>query len=539
MKIHWIVLIAVLALAGVGCNTAQTQTPGASNTPKLGGTLNIRETAYFTNLDPTQALRGEASLIATRVMEPIVRFKMGPGVGYDESILEPALAERWEVSPDGKSFTFTIRKGVKFHNLPPLNGREVTAEDVKWSFEYISRTGQFANVKFTKTNQIAFQFEGVDKIEAPNPSTAIVRFKEPFAPFMNYAGSKDMYTTAKELYDTGIINDKPMGAGPFMVDTSEWQSGSVMVFKKNPTYWQTGKPYVDQVRQIVIADEASAKAAFQTRQVDIYGESDNVRDAEELQKLVPNAMVSTYMGHNALRVYYNVKIPPFNDVKFRKAMSFATDREEFVKNSTGGKGRWGMDGGLPYMFTEAEVKQLAPYDPEQAKKLLAEIGYDKKPITIELLYTTAYGEQLLQDMQLMQSQWRKVGIPITIITMDRTDLSNKRRDGNYMMAPTGAGGGEAEPDFYAWFYFHPKSGANYYQVNDPKLTDFADGQRREINPEKRLQVLREEAKYIHDQGYALWPYNSPFFTFWHPYVRDFAPHRSRGVAPAADVWVDK
>jgi ABC-type transport system substrate-binding protein len=526
-------------MLAMGCTAAQPTGQTPNDQPKSGGTLNIRDTAFYTNLDPTQALRGEASLIATRVMDALVRYKVTPGTGYDENVLVPAIAEKWETAADGKSFTFHLRKVVKFQNVPPVNGRELTSEDVKWSFEYISRTGRFKDVKFAKSNQIAFQFEGLDRIDTPDPYTAVVVFKEAFAPFMSYSASKDMYITAKEAYEAGTINDKPVGPGPWMADIPSWQSDAVMVFKKNPDYWQTGKPYVDAVRQIVITDEASAKAAFQTKQIDVLGETESTRDAEEMMKVVPNALYATYMGHNALRIYYNVRVAPFNNVKFRQALSLATDRDEFVKTATGGKGRYGIDGGLPLMFTDEEARKMAPYDPEQAKKLLAEIGYTSNPITIECLYTTAYGEQLLQDMQLAQSQWKKVGINMIITTMDRTDLSNRRRDGNYMMAPTGSGGGEAEPDFYAWFYFHPKSGSNYYQVNDQKLTDFADGQRRQVDPEKRMQMLRDEAKYIHEQGFALWPYFSPGFSFYHPYVKGFTPHRSRGVAPSPEVWLDK
>ncbi|MCG3774924.1 MAG: Heme-binding protein A [Nitrospira sp.] len=533
-------ILVILTFVIAGCGTPQAATPASPDAkPKSGGTLNVRNTTYYTNLDPTQALRGEASLIASHVMEPLLRTKTGEDIAFDDMILIPNLAETWEAAPDGKSFTFHLRKGVKFPNIAPVNGRELTSADVKWSFEYIARVGEFKNVKFTKSNQIAFQFSGLNRMDTPDPYTAVVRFDDAFAPFLSYVGGTDVYVTAHESYKAGTINDNPVGPGPWMADLPSWKPDAAMIFKRNPNYFQEGKPYVDEVRQLVLTDEASAMAAFRTKQVDIFGTADSTRDAESVQKSVPEAKSNVAMGHHAVRFYYNVKVAPLNNVKFRQAMSFATDREEFVKSSTGGKGRWGIDGGLPFMFTEEEVKKTHPYDLDQAKKLLQEIGYTSNPITIETLYTTAYGEQLLQDILLLQSQWRKAGINLNIVTLDRTDLSNRRRDGNYMMAPTGAGIGEGEPDNYLWFYFHPKSGANYYQVDDPKLTALADGQRREVDRPKREQLWRDQAKYVHDNGYALWPYFAPFISFWHPYVRGYAAHRGRIIEPAPEVWLDK
>jgi ABC-type transport system substrate-binding protein len=134
------------------------------------------------------------------------------------------------------------------------------------------------------------------------------------------------------------------------------------------------------------------------------------------------------------------------------------------------------------MFADAEARAMAPYDPNKAKQLLQEIGYVGNPITIELLYNPSYGEQLLQDNLLLQAQWRKVGI---------------------------------------------------------NMEAYADGQRREVNPEKRKEIWRETTRYVHEQGYALWPYFSPFSEFWHPYVQNVYPNRVWGVTPTADMWLNK
>jgi len=148
----------------------------------------------------------------------LLGYKAGSGVPYEAAELQPELAERWEVSPDGTTFSFYLRRGVKFANLPPVNGREMTSTDVKWSFEYWSRTGQFADKNLPKA-QYDWMFEDLDAIETPDPYTVVVRFKQPFAPFLSYAGSNYIPVAPHEIYDQdGHMHDRIIGTGPFQLD---------------------------------------------------------------------------------------------------------------------------------------------------------------------------------------------------------------------------------------------------------------------------------------------------------------------------------
>lgn len=542
MRVLWLLLTAT-SLAALACATPQQPAPAETGTgqPKSGGVLNYRDPVYFNNLDPTIGLRGEASHITARAFSGLLRFKRGPDIGYDDLIIGPHLAERWEASPDAKSFTFHLRKGVKFANLPPVNGREMTSADVKWSFEYIARLGPFKDVKFPGSNQIQAKLEGLERVETPDPYTAVAYFKEPYAPFLTYAATIQLVIMPREVYDQdGNFLQRPIGTGPWQYDEPSSQAGSRIVYKRNPTYWEAGKPYLDEVRSITIPEESSAKAAFQTRQVDILSDGESLSDGEELQTKVPDAKFARYVGWNALRVYFNVNVPPFTDVKFRRALDLAIDREEFVRTFTKGQGQWAMGGTIPGIFTQEEIKKLVPYNPEEAKRLLRESGYASSPVEIEYMYSTGYGEQLLVDSQLLQAQLKKVGIEMKIVNLDRNDLSARRRSGKYMMTSTGVGPAlEPEPDVYVYGYFHPKSGTNYYHVNDPKLTEFTEAQRREADPAKRKEIWRQEARYIVDNGYAPWIYHAPNFDFWQPYVKNYHPNTGANNEPFPDTWLDK
>lgn len=239
-KWFWIV---ALALAGLACGpAAQPQPQAASNQPRAGGYLNVAietdpfdwDITYLGKSNPNNPGIGLAYL-------SLLRFKSGPEVEYVENVLLPDLAERWAVSPDARTFTFNLRKGVTYPAMTPVNGREVTAADVKWTLEYRTRTGAFADKKLP-VDQAGFLLEGFDRVETPDPSTVMVHFKTPFAPFLNYAASRWNPIMPKEIYvQDGHLKDRIIGPGPYNLDTNASQKGTRLIWKKNPSYYDAGK----------------------------------------------------------------------------------------------------------------------------------------------------------------------------------------------------------------------------------------------------------------------------------------------------------
>ena len=157
------VLMVGLGLAATAC--AQPVPPGTGtrqtggDEPRYGGRLNVRLSGDFSSFDTTLGA-GRDPVIARHVRSRLLGYKTGPDVKYEDAILGPELAERWEVSPDAKTYTFHLRKGVKWHDLPPVNGRELTSADVKTSFDYWGRTGQFADKKM-KASRVTDPIEGL------------------------------------------------------------------------------------------------------------------------------------------------------------------------------------------------------------------------------------------------------------------------------------------------------------------------------------------------------------------------------------------
>ena len=242
----------------------------------------------------------------------LVAFKAGPDVAYTDAVLAPELAESWEILEGAWTFIFYLRKGVPFADLPPVNGRELTAFDVKWSYEYWTRTGPFTSKKLA-TGQWAWMFEGLDRVEVPDPFTVVAQFKKPFVPFVYYtAAERGSPIVPHEIYDAdGNLSNRLAGTGAFQLDAGASQKGTRWVWKKNPSYWQPGKPYVDEIRQLAVPDDSSAFAAFQTKQLDVLGDVGNgwnisYEDGERVKRDNPGAGVRESMHPKPLLLYMDV-----------------------------------------------------------------------------------------------------------------------------------------------------------------------------------------------------------------------------------------
>lgn len=218
-----------------------------------------------------------------------------------------------------------------------------------------------------------------EEVQTPNPYTVVARFKEPYAPFLAYAASDFNPIVPKEIYlEDGHLKDRIIGAGAFQHDPGASQKGTRIVWKKNPNYWESGKPYIDEIRMLILRDQSAANAAFQTKQVD-WIEALTATAAKELESVQPAPVVFEYMERFPQVLYLNTRRAPINDLRVRQAFSLAVDRDEYLQVLNGGKGGWALNSAPAELFTQQEVRQMLRYDPEAAKKLLAEAGFPNGP----------------------------------------------------------------------------------------------------------------------------------------------------------------
>jgi ABC-type transport system substrate-binding protein len=538
---------AGLATVGlIGCGSSPKSSGGAtpssgaaSGKPKTGGKVNVNVTTDPFDWDLSYVGKsipnGNGQSLA---YEGLMHFKYGSDVKYGDIEVGPKLAEKWE-TPDAQTFTFHIRPGVKFANLAPVNGRALTSDDVKWTYEYWSRTGSMAS-KNLPLGQFAWFFEGLDSIQTPDPQTVVVKFKTPFAPFLSYAGAEYNPIVAHEIFDQyGNFHDHIVGSGPWQLDVNASQKGSRWVWKRNQNYWDAGKPYIDEIDWLVITDASTAINAFNTKQLDWIGRADSVnpQQAVDLKKTNPTATAYQYPSSVPMHLYINTRVAPLNDTRVRQAISYAIDRDELVKVVDLGQGNWALAGALPDTFTQAEVKQILGTDIQKSKQLLTAAGFPNG-IDLEFIVTTAYGEGYLSEAQLLQAQLKKAGINLTLKTIDKDAYSSNKKAGKYVITMTSKDV-EGDVDSYLFATFHSASKDNYAGVKDPKLDQMLEAQRREADPTKRLDLVRQAVKYINaEQAYGLALETGTGYEFSRN-LQNYAPQFGVRQTPEVESWLDR
>lgn len=537
--LHLQLMVTALALVALACGAAQQPGPvSGDDQPKYGGTVNLSRAADPFDFDVSTTGQGIGGADFIRsAYSSLLRVKIGPDIGYSQTVVEPGLAERWEVSSDARTYTFHLRKGVKFADLPPVNGRELTAADVLWSYQYWSRTGPLKDAGLP-TSQLDWAFEGVERLESPDPYTVVVRFKDGFAPFLNYAASALNPIVPREIYaQDGHFKNQIVGTGPFQLDTAATQKGSRWITKKNPTYWDQGKPYLDEVRFLIISDDATLNAAFQTKQIDVIAAPD-FRFAQDIARSNPNAVQYEWQT-STLHLWLNFKRPPLDDFRIREAFSLGIDRDELIKTVADGKGEWALANSNLYsdLFTQGEIKSFIKFDPERAKRLVQEAGY---PNGLEVPWIISSLNAAQVTAPLIQAQLKKVGINIVFDVVPSGGDNQARRARTFSIAYVS---GELQrPDVDGWLYSSaiPGGGFNYAGIDDPKVTELLIAQRREPDPAKRRELLRQVLRMINEKFLSIATYRTSSYDFWHPHLKNYYLHSDLSLVGGLwEAWLAK
>lgn len=530
-------------LIGAACGSKGRSAPATSTAqngkPKSGGQLNLAtvdDPGSGGSFDPANKRTGGTFLLAM-TNNSLLGFKTGSDVKFTDTTIQPELADSWE-APDAATYTFHLHPNVQFANVPPVNGRQMTSADVKWSYEYLSRTGAS---KGLPPSGAASLFTGLEAVETPDPATVVVRFKDPFAPFLTYAATNFLPIVAHEIFDQdGNLSKRLAGTGPFQLDTAASQAGKRWVWKKNPTYFQSasGRPYLDQINWLVLADVATQEAALETKQVDLltyFGL--NLDAAGRVKKANPNIVAYEYLDPRAPYVYMNVSKPPLNDVRIRQAIALSLDRDAFVKTFSQGKGDWALAACLPGVFTDPETRQILKYDPTRAKQLVSAAG-SGSGVDIQFMYTS-YSSTYSTLLQLFQAQLKPAGIDVALQQVESGVDSERRRTGDYQLAVTpGPPGLTPDMDSILYPLFYPRDPGNRGLVDDPELTPLLVAERREADLAKRKDLIRQAVRRINDVPWAVALYYDAGYELWQPYLKNYAPNLALDQW-VNDCWLDK
>ena len=517
---------------------------GQSGQPKPGGDFNGGIASDPANFDPTgKPLQAENASFIEAAYDSLLSVKLGPDVKYNALTLTPGLADSWE-NPDPRTYTFHLHPGVTWQNLPPVDGRPLTSADVKWTLEYQARIDQFKgssfNGKAMPPSLNDSMYTGIEQIETPDANTVVVHFASPFAPFLNYLGLLRNAVVAHEIFDRdGHFMNAIVGTGPFYLDTTATKPGSHWLMRKNTSYFRSGRPYLDRLNFLVLADEATNVAGFKTKQIDLLRNTFiTAATAPQMQRDNPDAVMYQYDDTSGGLLFENVRRPPLNDVRIRKAIALSIDRDAYSKTFSGGKGEPAVVGAGPGFFSQDEVKGLTKYDPAQAKQLVSAAGYPNG-VDIEMHYPgTDRGQSYIAIIQFIQAQLKTANINVNLESFDSATFGKRQRSGDFQLDF------EAKPvvgdiDGYVYYNWYSKSVGNFGGVADPQLDGLLDAQRAELDTKKREGILRQIAQYINENAlYTAFAYGVGWY-FWQPYLKNLTPNVARQAPPVNEAWISK
>ena len=356
------------------------------------------------HLDPTGgAAAAIDEVVYANVFEGLTR------IGRQGEVL-PALAESWDISEDGKTYTFHLHTGVKYHD-----GTDFDANDVKFSLDRARAEGS--------TNAQKGLFAAIDSVEATDPTTVTVKLKQPQGAFLYNMGWGDAVIVAPETADKNQEN--PVGTGPFKF--GNWAKGSSVTLVKNPDYW--GEPVaLDKAEFRFIPDAAAAIPAMLSGDVQAFP---NMPVGDALPQIQSDPRFKVVIGatEGETILSTNNKKPPFDNLKVRQAIAHALDRKAIIDGGSSGLGVPIGSHFSPANEAYVDLTGTYPYDPEKAKALLAEAGFaDGIKATLKLP-PPGYARD---GGQVIASQLRDVGIDLEIIPVEWADwLQQVFKDKDY------------------------------------------------------------------------------------------------------------
>ncbi len=408
----------------------------------------------------------------------------------------PDLGESWTVSKDGLVYTFKVRKGVKFHD-----GSEMTSKDVKASYDRIifPPPGIVSDRKG--------QYEVVEVVEAPDPYTVRFRLKWPAASFLasiaspwNWIYKADLLAKDPHWYETHV-----MGTGPFLF--VEHVKGSHWVGKKNPNYWDKGKPYLDGYRALFIKSNSAQVAAVRGERAHIQFRGFTPAERDTLKSALGDKItVQESPWDCVLLVALNHQKKPFDDKRVRRALTLALDRYEgskalskiaIVKEVAGVQVP-----GTPYATPPEELAKLAGYGKDitasraEARKLLKEAGAEGLSFTFKNRGVPMPYEPMAV---WLIDQWRQIGVTVKQEVIEAAAYYDTLKKGDFQVAMDFQCGYIVEPDLDLYkFTSLSRNPSNYSFYDDKVLDDLYQKQSRAHDLEERKKYVRDFEKRLLD-----------------------------------------
>ena len=498
-----IVLLVAVALSLAACGS-----PGAPSRHEI---IDSRDTYDPRSLDPALSTDVPTGRAVAYVFDGLTRFT-------PDARVEPNLAERWDVTPDGLRFTFHLRRGVSFQDGRPFTARNVV------------RSWQRALEPATKSGAAQFLFPiagakdfnggkatSISGLATPNDSTLVVTLAEPLAIF-----TKMMAMPVASVVPDSVpanFGEHPVGTGPWRL--VEWKHDDYLLFAKNASYFG-GAPKADTLRARVIAEPSTAVAEYESGNVDVL----QIPAAEASDWMEDESRKPMLMSTPALELVYigiNTTRGPLVDARVRQAINYAIDVNRIIERLIGGRGTRAAGVVPPALGGYDSTRKPYPYDPAKAKQLLASAGH-ANGIDVELWTSTT--PIYLRIAETVQAYLNAVGIRVKIVQRESAAARGAARKGqtDMILKDWYADYPDAEDFLYPLLHTTNRGvGGNVSFFSNPRFDSLVTASRRELDEAKRNALYKQadSIAFVEAPMVFLYFYNELYAV--QPWIKHFVP----------------
>jgi peptide/nickel transport system substrate-binding protein len=504
--------------------------PPAAEQPRDGGILQFASWAPPRSLDYCKDGNAFGAEAWAPVYEGLLSFDYKVGEDFRTELrVVPYLAERWE-QPDETTYIFHLRRGVKWQD-----GQPFTADDVEFSLNYLRDNSNAC----TKRGNLA----GIKAIEKIDGATVRITTDSPMAPLLENLAQRETVIFPKHVHDAGNLFKNEAGAigtGPMRIKS--FDRNEKTVYEAFKDYWRR-KPHLDGMVVYYVPEPQARLAGFAAKQFDILTVSDKAQYDAVLTQ-VRDAVGEGFPTSHGYAMYMRVDQPPLNDVRVRRAIHLALNRQDMVRALSFGIGKInppGVSAVSSWALPEGDLLKLPGYrlpkdqDIAEAKRLLSEAGFGSG-LNISIQAVSVWDNPRIAEVAARQL--KDVGITVKLDFIDAGTYFANQSKGDYQIQLNGMSSDFIDASLSQYYY--GKAGSNPAHLADPTLDRLIEQQRSAMNKETRYGVLRQIQEYLLDKLYSVPTVELGFFWLAQPYVHNVPNSRSTTIMlyRAADVWLD-
>ena len=516
MKMRWVVwcslLIVVVLWTGLGW----------AQQPRYGGTLRLAlegdPAFYDANQGPAPG--AAAGWTGHNIYNSLLTMTPPP-----ELKIVPDLAKSWEVLDAGKTYVFHLEEGVKFHD-----GTDFDAEAAKWNIDRILDP----EVK----SWVRPYYEEIDTVEVVDKYTLRIRMKQPSGALLTalggyFQGIPMISPKAFETYGKDWLYH-PVGTGPYIF--KEWVPGKHVILEKNPNYFRKGLPYIDTLEFRIMKDPLTASTALRAGEIDFITRMP-IQQVPLLEKS-PGIKVITGPELAPTIALLNMRVKPFDDVRARRAVGgYGINRVEIARVAFQGRAHPLVSVVPPGVPDAIDLNEMYPYKPDEAKRLLKELGFDNKnPFKFTIL-TSNVDATYANVAALLKEQMAKIGVEAKINMLDGTAFVDRvlvKHDFDMAVASFAT---LRDINQRSVSFFKGRQ-SDYVGINDPKLEEMVYQWRRTLDEAEQRKISADIQRLIADQLYWVNVTGYPFFMAYRDTVKNYTFYNTALVL-FSTTWVEK